>query len=51
MVLSNVGTDLPNYRESPPEDTVLPRHSMRISNVTYLNNNVDDQLDATITIY
>jgi len=50
MVLSNIGTDLPNYRESPPEDTVLPRHSMRISYVTFINN-VDNKLDATITIY
>ena len=50
MVLSNIGTDLPDYRVSCPEDTVLPGHSTRISNVTFINN-VDDQLDATITIY
>jgi len=36
MIPSNIGTDLPNYRVSPPEDTILPGHSMRISNVTFM---------------
>lgn len=36
MVLSHIGTALPNYRVSRPEETVLPGHSMRISNVTFV---------------
>ena len=36
MVLSNIDTALPNYRVSPPEDTVFPGHSTRISIVTFI---------------